>query len=503
MGRLVTPAGQGAPFPLPPWGKAKEPSEDTHRVSGNISFSFYNRLPDPAFSPLSPLFPWKAPRVSILQKKPVRHAFVRLQDECGHDIEGTTSAYGNFLFEWTPVNCGTGTITVSTVSASQKSGVAYWLNGPINGPGELTGQTEDYRAHSWSFPFDTNDAAIAAGGLDIENRNMSSQAAVARAFYILDNVMVARWYYNTLPGVSMFYEGPTFGVVYSPGLKPDDVACADWDPSGFLNTAFYSPGKHPGFIYIPAEDDCDFGWEAHAVAHETSHIFQNTFLREAPAYGRFGEGLANVQGAVIRRTKWITGGSGQFENLDVNSRMACWLDGQWDQDLLVDHSVAKDACTAAGGIAGFPVAAVFDPSTVDTGWFQRVVWDLVDGGELDGEPLLSFVPEGMSPDECGGGGAPCAVEQFDLVTGQGGDGIALPGSAPLNDVLIFYLGGTAAMGTNPNYVDRGEPGLDLVDVLDGMVCRGHMTVDEVQVLYGAMGFDYNGLGPALCPHPFD
>ena len=70
-------------------------------------------------------------------------------------------------------------------------------------------------------------------------------------------------------------------------------------------------------------------------------------------------------------------------------------------------------------------------------------------------------------------------------------------------MLIFYLGGVKAMGTNPNYVDRGQEGLDLVDVLDGMVCRGHMTVAEVQVLYGTMGFDYDGLGPATCPHPFD
>jgi hypothetical protein len=95
------------------------------------------------------------------------------------------------------------------------------------------------------------------------------------------------------------------------------------------------------------------------------------------------------------------------------------------------------------------------------------------------------------------------VEQFDLVAGQGGDGIALPGSAPLNDVLVFYLGGVKAMGTNPNYVDRGQGGLDLVDVLDGMVCRGHMTVAEGQLLHGAMGFDYDGLGPASCPHPLD
>jgi hypothetical protein len=290
--------------------------------------------------------------------------------------------------------------------------------------------------------------------------------------------------------------GP-LGVGEGAGLEPEQLGLEHGLGDGY--TAFYSPGKHPGFIYMPAENGCDFGWDAHAIVHETSHLFQRFFLRQDPDYGRFGEGLANAQGAVIRGTRWITSAGNQLETLDVNSRMACWLDGQWDHDLIVDNSVGKDACTDAGGVVGFPVASVWDDSTASAGWFQRVVWDLVDGGEFDDEPLTVFVPAGMSPEECG----PCSVGQFDLVQGQGGDGIVLPSSAPLNDVLIFYLGGAAAIGTNPNYVDRGLEGLDLVDLLDGMVCRGHMTVEEGQILYGAMGFSYDGLGPASCPHPND
>ena len=79
----------------------------------------------------------------------------------------------------------------------------------------------------------------------------------------------------------------------------------------------------------------------------------------------------------------------------------------------------------------------------------------------------------------------------------------LPSSAALNDVLIYYLGGSKAFGTNPNYQDRGLSGLDLVDLFDGMVCRGHATVEQIQTLYGTMGFTYDGLGPATCPHPMD
>ena len=147
--------------------------------------------------------------------------------------------------------------------------------------------------------------------------------------------MIARAYYDSLPGISMYFEAPTIGVVYSPGLKPNDKNCnLDWDPSGYLITAFYSPGKHEGFIYIPAEAGCDFGWDAHAITHETSHLFQRHFLRggENIDYGRFGEGMANVQAAVIRGTKWITGAAqDQLEDIDANSRMACWKNGRAPQ----------------------------------------------------------------------------------------------------------------------------------------------------------------------------
>jgi hypothetical protein len=100
---------------------------------------------------------------------------VRLEDECGHDITSTTTVVGDFQFQWTPVNCGIGTITASAHSATQKSAVAYWLHDTIDSPGELTGGGNDYRAHTWSFTFDTAEAAIAAGGLNV--------GATRRPFY--------------------------------------------------------------------------------------------------------------------------------------------------------------------------------------------------------------------------------------------------------------------------------------------------------------------------------
>ena len=305
-GQLVTSGGAAVPFDLPGLGKTSRPSSPTHRISGTLRFQYQDRQPAP--SPEYTLHPWRAPVQETTLQRPIRYASVRLEDECGHDITSTTTATGAFQFQWTPVNCGIGTVTVSAFSASQKAAVAYWLNEPIDSPGDLTGDSNDYRAYTWSFTFDTATAAIAAGGRDVGAQVVSKNATAARAFYILDNVMIARAYYDSLPGISMYFEAPTIGVVYSPGLKPDDQNCnEEWDPSGYLITAFYSPGKHEGFIYIPAEDGCDLGWDAHAIIHETSHLFQRHFLRggEDIDYGRFGEGLANVQAAVIRGTKWI------------------------------------------------------------------------------------------------------------------------------------------------------------------------------------------------------
>jgi hypothetical protein len=210
--------------------------------------------------------------------------------------------------------------------------------------------------------------------------------------------------------------------------------------------------------------------------------------------------MANVQAAVVRRSKWIaTAGLDQVENIDVNSRMACWKNGVLVDDL-IDGPNSRAGCEDEGGTVGYPLASFWDNSTTSDGWFQRVVWDLVDDSFTD-EPLVSFVPDGLSPQDCAGGG--CSAGDFDVINGQGGDGVALSGTGPLNDVLIFYLGGAKAFGLNPHYVDRGASDLDLVDVLDGFVCRGHATVEQIQTLYGAMGFTYDGLGPATCPHPAD
>ena len=51
----------------------------------------------------------------------------------------------------------------------------------------------------------------------------------------------------------------------------------------------------------------------------------------------------------------------------------------------------------------------------------------------------------------------------------------------------------------------GSSGLDLTDLLDGMICRGHATPAEIEeIVVTAMGLDYDASGaPESCPHPSD
>lgn len=472
-----------------------KPFDHTHRVSGQFQVQFPVRLLINAQE--SPMWPWKAAFSTVNQTAAISNAIVVLTDECGHYIRGETDNSGAFSFDWTPAGCDLGEVTVWSVSDDDAIGVGRWNNGPIANVSELTAQTPDYRAYSFTQTFDIGDAE---DGLDLGTITVPVSDDAARGFYIMDNVQRARAYYDSLPGVSAG-ELSKINVEHTEGLKPDGVSCNEDSAGGWgklLGFAFYSPGIDPGFIHIPW--DCnDLGLDGHAVVHETAHYFHRHFLRqEDPDYGRFGEGMANLQAALIRNTQWMTtAGAGLLENLDVNSRMACWDAGQWDS--FIDDVGQREDCIDDGGTPGFPQAATWNDNLASAGWFQRIVYDMTDGGAGDSEALTRFIVDGQSPDGCGNA---CEFGQFDQVNG----GSSSPASAlALNDVLIFYLGGDAALGTNPNYVDRGLSGLDIVDVLDGFICRGHADAEDVsEIIVTAMGLDYDASGaPDSCAHPAD
>ncbi|MBW4431258.1 MAG: hypothetical protein KME28_05885 [Pelatocladus maniniholoensis HA4357-MV3] len=477
-----------------------KPVEHTHRVSGQFQFEYQVGLLVNAQQ--SPLFPWKATVTNTPQSRLVRDAVVILEDECGHYIKRKISSNGDFSFEWTPVGCNKGKITVWSVAPGNKAdkvGVGKWLKGPVNTMDELTSNTSDYIPYSFSHSFDIKPARKNGGNdLDLGKITIPLNDEASRGFFIMDNVLIARSYYSSLPGISDT-KLVKINVVHSKGLKPRGLECDAWDAKEKnLQSAIYVPTKDLGFIFIPW--DCnDLGQDAHAHIHETSHYFQRLFLRQNPDYGRFGEGLANVQSAIIRKSQWITTtGTDLVENLDVNARMACWNGTEWNPR--IDTPSQFNECTNSGGIPGFPQAVVWSNNLASAGWFQRIVWDLVDGGTSEPEPLTTFIIPNQSPNNCGNA---CEFGQFDKITGSGTS--TPPSSLAINDVLIYYLGGNGALGTNPNYVDRGLPGLDITDFLDGMICRGHISASAANELVAtAMGLNYEAEGsPTSCPHPLD
>ena len=377
-----------------------KPFEHTHHISWRWRSQFPARLLINASD--SPMWPWKAQYTETPQLRDIAHAVVVLTDECGHYIRRNTSASGTFSFDWTPVGCDLAEITVYAVSDTDKVGVGRWNNGPIASAGELTNLSGDYRAYAYAHGFDIADAE---GELNLGTLTVPMTDDAARGFLIMSDVQDALAYYDALPGVSRS-EMPKINVEHTEGLRPANIACNEGGWGDLLRSNFYGPSIDPGFIHITWDCD-DHGFDSHAHVHETSHYFQRLFLRENPSSGRFGEGMANLQGAVIRGVGTMsTAGSGLSEFLDVNSRMACWDGNDWAGVIDVFADVTN--CESGGGTPGFPQAAAWDDTIGSAGWFQRIVYDLVDGS--GGEPLTEFTIAGQSP---GGCGAACEFGQFE------------------------------------------------------------------------------------------
>lgn len=507
FGIVVPPAPpKSRTGPAPDLDITATPFVHTHRVSAAFVFEFEVALLINAQS--SPLWPWKAPASMTPQTRPVRSAVVVLEDDCGHYIKRALSNAGAVAIEWTPAGCENATLTIWSVAPldGRRVGVGRWIKGPVDDMSDLSTSSGDYRPYSYSRAFQIDAAEKNGGsGLDLGTVAVPFANDASRGFFIMDNVQTALDYYQSLPGVAAS-ELPKINVVHTEDLKPDGVDCNDWD--GDLRAAIYVPGKDPGFISIPW--DCnDLGRDGHAHVHETSHYFQRHFLRQNPDYGRFGEGMANLQAALIRKTQWITtAGAGQLENLDVNSRMACWNGDDFMQieddegelvNMRIDDPAQLTSCEDIGGTGVFPKASAWDPALNNAGWFQKIVWDLVDADAGEAEPVTEFLSPGDEPGSC----ADCDAGQFDGIDGEGM--LAAPAALALNDALIRYLGGNAAQGTNDSYEDRGLEGLDLTDLIDGMICRGHVSAAEANaIIADAMGLDFDAAeGPQSCPHAED
>jgi hypothetical protein len=456
-------AAPGAPTGTPgasgPTEETALPFPPTHRVAGRVRFRYRGRSPDILSSHNNDDYPQYAGVYEMqIYTRTMRWASVVLQDDCGHYIKGQLDSQGEFRFDWIPVNCERGTITIWSVvhSGNRKAAVGRWVGGNISHVDQLTANTGDYRAFSITRSFSIADATIGSSGLYLDIVVSESDEA-AKPFWLLENALDALLYFYQIPGV---YLMPKLNVIYSPGLAVEQG-----------DQAFYSPNKDPGFIYIPAAPT-DYGWIGFAVRHEAAHCFHTHYLREH-TYGRIGEPLANVHAQAMVGSPWMDKVN-VFENLDVQANFTNSAFRLEDKD-----GKYWEYCEGCEWTASY-------------GWVQRILWDLVDGGPGSAEPLTKYHPFGEEQlFEAG---------QFDMINGGGGTGQSTNGGDhALNDVLVHYLGGGVYGNENPDYVDRGFPKVDIVDVLDGMICRGHATMEQIDLLVNhAMMFGYVAKGPTAC-----
>lgn len=266
------------------------------------------------------------------------------------------------------------------------------------------------------------------------------------------------------------------------------------------NYNVYVPDIHPGMIHIMPSS----GWSDFAIAHETGHALHWIFVRDHgplepdPPYGRFGEAMSNAHAAAITGSAFIsyTSGLAEAESMDYN--------GKYDENVgakqaVMDfHADVYDAAASlsCGGVDPDPCCAEATPQARGNcvlahsmGWDWRIYYDLLDDESLfQEEPVESFFPAG--------GGAPIVATDFDQFDGDLGPSW---GGHAIMDVVTQYLG--RGPNANPAYVDRGQEMVDLVDVLDGLSCRGHIVQADVEALLeDAMGYDYDfGYVGASCP----
>ncbi|PIE66085.1 MAG: hypothetical protein CSA24_00965 [Deltaproteobacteria bacterium] len=126
----------------------------------------------------------------------------------------------------------------------------------------------------------------------------------------------------------------------------------------------------------------------------------------------------------------------------------------------------------------FGVYLVDDVETFTTPWAFETSDEALTGD------LSPFLVHALLWDLADGPGVASDAELFDAVGRS---------QAAIYDVLFNYL-------PSERYVDRGAPGVDLTDFLDGWFCRGWGQTDEVETLLLQRGYPYDFEGPTGCEH---
>lgn len=418
-----------------------------YEVHGTIEHARQELQPD--FSPVHPKAPQYAyTRVDYVGAVPAREVLVRVSDGCGLYTDTYTDAVGRYSVVF-PSWCGEkeATVTLYSISAPGPGRqVALGVHTASPDPDSLGDLVDDpslYTVVSGEVgSFVPEGGAEAPGGVQLDRTfwasdegrlydlgKFSRKGEVARALTVMENTMTALDYYRQL--------------VDPDRLPQINLVLTDQPLEGTDNTAAFSK-SNSNRIYVPPRME----WSQWAVIHETGHYFDGGVLVEGGLgnYGRWGEPMANVRAGAILGTPWMTPAEDlPSENLDVQGN---WDDGEGA--VVVDN--VSD--TAPG-----------------QGWTWRILWDLHDGGAGVAEPI-----------DFGHG-------QFDQWDGGGSS--ASPLAHGINGVVRDYLPQRDG-SVHPDYVDRGQSGPDLVDMLDGFACLyGLSILDMESLLHDVMQYGYD------------
>lgn len=310
-------------------------------------------------------------------------------------------------------------------------------------------------------------------------------------FRILQLLMLGQtWTKHNLLGESWVFAMPWAEGRWERDWCPDpDLSTSQFDPQSEVIEICSADGVGETFVN---RDE----WDPFIIMHEYFHWVQHQFMRggTGSAYSDrrrdATEGYATVMPALVWGSEWRTErlaggdandlyGANAFtaENLDFNGNTGTSV--RW---LPLDLWGPNPPCSEQS------VGTCSTAASTTGGWAWRTLWDFADPDDLTmEEPYTSYVrgPQGVAPvnlvsfDEIGD------LETWvDLLNGYLGDGY-LPTNPALQDL------------------DRGLPGMEIVEYIDGIVCRDNgVTLGDIQVVVeDVMDFrqyDPNS-APLACP----
>lgn len=399
---------------------------------------------------------------------------VQLRDGCNGIHEGLTDALGDYELIFATM-CPHLVASIWVVSESERG----YLRTQVMDTGDVL--------------YDKNIASLTPANAWIHELGQASLAnAESSPYRILQMLILGQtWTKENLLGDDWVYVMPWARARWE----------RDWCPEPSLPSSQFNTGD--GVIEICSADGIGEvsvnrdEWDPFVILHEYFHWVQHEFMRGgigAPYTDRrrdMLEGYAAVLPALVQGNEWRTErhsggdasnlyGANSFtaENLDFNGN----TDDNNKRWLPIDLWGSEPECTE-NTIGNCSVLA-----SSTGGWAWRTLWDFADPDEFTmEEPYTAYV---RGPQ----GGAQLNLAAHDEI-----------GDLSLwLDLLTGYLGG-GYLPTNPAMqdLDRGLPGMEIVEYIDGIVCRDNgVDLADVDVLVSdVMDFrQYEPIGaPIACP----